>query len=178
LKGQKPAAFDLLYWNSDSTNLPGPFACWYMRNLYLDNSLRLPGKLAMCGERVDIGALDMPVYILATREDHIVPWRSSYLGTRMLGGKARFVLGASGHIAGVINPANKNKRSFWINDNLASEPEDWLAAAEENPGSWWNDWAAWMKPLLGAARAPRKPSSVKYKPIEPAPGRYVKERAI
>ncbi|MDR2838976.1 MAG: class I poly(R)-hydroxyalkanoic acid synthase [Azonexus sp.] len=178
LKGQKPPAFDLLYWNSDSTNLPGPFACWYMRNLYLDNSLRQPGKLEMCGERIDLRTLKMPVYLLATREDHIVPWRSSYLGTKMLGGKKRFVLGASGHIAGVINPASKNKRSFWINDDLSGEPEKWLAAAEEKPGSWWNDWAAWLKPMTGSLRAPRSPGSVKYKPIEPAPGRYVKERVI
>ncbi|MCL2344566.1 MAG: class I poly(R)-hydroxyalkanoic acid synthase [Desulfobulbus sp.] len=178
LKGQKPPAFDLLYWNSDSTNLPGPFACWYMRNLYLDNNLRLPGKLEMCGVRVNLGDLDMPVYLLATREDHIVPWRSAYLGARLFGGKARFVLGASGHVAGVINPASKNKRSFWINPNLKNDAEGWLAAAEEKPGSWWNDWAAWLKPLTGATRAQRLPGSVKYKPIEPAPGRYVKERAI
>ncbi len=178
LKGQKPPAFDLLYWNSDSTNLPGPFACWYMRNLYLDNSLRVPGKLEMCGQRVNLGDLDIPVYLLATREDHIVPWQSSYLGTRMLGGKARFVLGASGHIAGVINPASKNKRSFWVNEDLGSDPEGWFAAAEEKPGSWWADWAAWLKPLSGAARSPRKPGSARYKPIEAAPGRYVKERAV
>ncbi|MDR2188298.1 MAG: class I poly(R)-hydroxyalkanoic acid synthase [Azonexus sp.] len=178
LKGQKPPAFDLLYWNSDSTNLPGPFACWYMRNLYLDNNLRTPGKLTMCGEKIDLKTLKMPVYLLATREDHIVPWRSSYLGTKLLGGKKRFVLGASGHIAGVINPASKNKRSFWINDNLRGGPEAWLAAAEEKPGSWWNDWAAWLKPMTGSLRAPRSPGSVKYKPIEPAPGRYVKERVI
>jgi polyhydroxyalkanoate synthase len=178
LKGQKPQAFDLLYWNSDSTNLPGPFACWYMRNLYLENNLRVPGKLHMCGQRVDLGTLDMPVYLLATREDHIVPWQSAYLSTRLLGGKARFVLGASGHIAGVINPASKNKRSFWINEDVKSDAEGWLAAAEEKKGSWWADWASWLKPLAGDLRAPRKPGNTKYKPIEPAPGRYVRERAV
>lgn len=178
LKGQKPQAFDLLYWNSDSTNLPGPFACWYMRNLYLDNSLREPGKLEMCGQRVDLGKVDMPVYLLATREDHIVPWQSAYQSTRLLGGEVRFVLGASGHIAGVINPASKNKRSFWVNDNVKTDAENWLTAAEEQKGSWWSDWAAWLKPLAGELRAPRKPGSTKYKPIEPAPGRYVKERAV
>ena len=178
LKGQKPQAFDLLYWNSDSTNLPGPFACWYMRNMYLDNSLREPGKLTMCGEKVDLGSLDMPVYLLATREDHIVPWQSSYLGTRLLQGKLRFVLGASGHIAGVINPARKNKRSYWINDDTSLAAEAWLAGAEEKPGSWWSDWAAWLKPLSGEQRTPRKTGNTKYKPVEPAPGRYVKERAV
>jgi polyhydroxyalkanoate synthase len=178
LKGQKPKAFDLLYWNSDSTNLPGPFACWYMRNLYLDNSLRVPGKLKMCGQQVDLGSLDMPVYFLATREDHIVPWQSAYEGTRLLNGKARFVLGASGHIAGVINPASKNKRSYWVNESLNLDAEAWFAASEENKGSWWNDWAAWLKPLAGKARSPRTLGSSTHQAIEPAPGRYVKERAV
>ncbi len=178
LKGQKPQAFDLLYWNSDSTNLPGPFACWYMRNMYLENNLRVPGKLQMCGELVDLAKLDMPVYLLATREDHIVPWQSAYESTRILGGKIRFVLGASGHIAGVINPASKNKRSYWINDDVKTDANGWIAGATEMKGSWWSDWAAWLKPLSGEQRAPRKPGNTKYKPIEPAPGRYVKERAV
>ena len=178
LKGQKPQAFDLLYWNSDSTNLPGPFAAWYMRNMYLENNLRVPGKLTMCGQKVDLGSLDMPVYLLATREDHIVPWQSAYQSTRLLKGKARFVLGASGHIAGVINPVSKNKRSYWINDEVQSEAAGWLTAAEEKKGSWWSDWATWLLPLSGEQRAPRKPGNTKYKPIEPAPGRYVKERAV
>ncbi len=178
LKGQKPQAFDLLYWNSDSTNLPGPFACWYMRNLYHDNNLRVPGKLEMCGVKVDLGSLNMPVYLLATREDHIVPWQSAYQSTRILGGKVRFVLGASGHIAGVINPASKNKRSYWINEDVKIDAAGWLTAAEEKKGSWWTDWAAWLQPLSGEQRAPRKPGNTKYKPIEPAPGRYVRERAV
>ncbi len=178
LKGQKPQAFDLLYWNSDSTNLPGPFACWYMRNLYHDNSLRVPGKLTMCGVQPDLGSLDMPVYLLATREDHIVPWQSAYLSTGILGGKTRFVLGASGHIAGVINPASKNKRSYWTNEASGVDADTWLAAAEEHKGSWWTDWAAWLKPFSGTQRAPRKLGNAKFKPIEPAPGRYVKERAV
>ena len=179
LKGEKPPAFDLLYWNADSTNLPGPFACWYMRNLYHDNNLRVPGKLEMCGARIDIGRLDMPVYLLATREDHIVPWQSAYQSTRLLGGKVRFVLGASGHIAGVINPAAKNKRSYWVNPDVKVDAEAWLAVAEEKKGSWWTDWAAWLKPLAGDERSPRaKLGNAKYKPIEPAPGRYVRERAV
>jgi polyhydroxyalkanoate synthase subunit PhaC len=178
LKGQKPQAFDLLYWNSDSTNLPGPFACWYMRNLYHDNSLRTPGKLEMCGQKLDLGRLDMPVYLLATREDHIVPWQSAYESTRLLQGNIRFVLGASGHIAGVINPASKNKRSFWVNDDVKLASDAWLDGAEEKKGSWWPDWAAWLKGHTGALRAARKLGNDKYKPIEPAPGRYVKERVV
>jgi len=178
LKGQKPQAFDLLYWNSDSTNLPGPFACWYMRNMYLENRLREPGALSMCGEKVDLGALDMPVYLLATREDHIVPWQSAYQGTRLLGGPVRFVLGASGHIAGVINPVSKNKRSYWVNDDVKNDADGWLTAASEMKGSWWADWAGWLQAYSGEQRAARKVGTTKYKAIEPAPGRYVKERAV
>jgi polyhydroxyalkanoate synthase len=178
LKGQKPQAFDLLYWNSDSTNLPGPFACWYMRNLYHNNSLRIPGKLEMCGEKADLARVDMPSYILATREDHIVPWQTAYQSTRLLGGESKFVLGASGHIAGVVNPASKNKRSFWHGGDLKSDPETWLSQAEEAKGSWWVDWSAWLANHAGGQVAARgKLGATKYKEIEPAPGRYVKEKA-
>ena len=178
LKGEKPPAFDLLYWNGDSTNLPGPFVCWYMRNLYLNNNLRDPGKLEMCGVRVDLGRVDVPNYILATREDHIVPWQTSYVGTRLLGGDSRFVLGASGHIAGVINPASKNKRSFWVNEDLCGDADAWLAAAQEQKGSWWSDWSRWLQQFAKGERAARsKLGNTKYREIEAAPGRYVKEKA-
>ena len=178
LKGQKPQAFDLLYWNGDSTNLPGPFACWYMRNLYLDNSLRVPGKLEMCGQRVDLGAVSIPNYLLATREDHIVPWQTSYKGTGLLGGPSKFVLGASGHIAGVVNPASKNKRSYWVNSELVADADGWLAAAEEKKGSWWSDWSEWLKQFAnGEVAARKKLGNAKFKQIEVAPGRYVKEKA-
>ncbi|MGB4466971.1 MAG: class I poly(R)-hydroxyalkanoic acid synthase [Azovibrio sp.] len=179
LKGQKPQAFDLLYWNSDSTNLPGPFACWYMRNLYHDNSLRIPGKLEMCGVKVDLSKLEMPTYLFAAREDHIVPWHSAYQSTRLLSGRTRFVLGASGHIAGVINPASKNRRSYWIHDDVKMDSESWLGAAQEQKGSWWNDWALWIKEHgAGEKAAPKKPGNARYKAIEAAPGRYVKERVV
>jgi len=178
LKGNKPAAFDLLYWNSDSTNLPGPFAAWYLRHLYLENSLREPGKLVMCGVRVDLGKIDMPHFMLATREDHIVPWASSYLGCRHLGGESTFVLGASGHIAGVINPAARNKRSYWINDSQTDKPEEWLSNATEVPGSWWPRWIDWLGQFAGGQVAARgRLGSKDYPPGEPAPGRYVKEKA-
>jgi len=181
LKGNKPAPFDLLYWNSDSTNLPGPFTAWYLRNLYLENSLREPGKLLMCGVKADLGRVDMPAFILATREDHIVPWQSSYLGRKLLGGQTTFVLGASGHIAGVINPAAKNKRSHWINNNASDASADadaWLAAATEVKGSWWQRWADWLKQFAdGEVNARGRMGNKKYPPGEPAPGRYVKEKA-
>jgi len=178
LKGKQPPAFDLLYWNSDSTNLPGPFACWYLRNLYLENGLRVADQLEMCGVKVDLGRIQAPNYVLATREDHIVPWKSSYLGTRLLGGKSRFVLGASGHIAGVINPASKNKRSFWLNEGEQNNADQWLNGAQEHQGSWWHDWSKWLKQFADGECAARiKPGNVKYKPVEPAPGRYVKEKS-
>ncbi|MFH1604628.1 MAG: class I poly(R)-hydroxyalkanoic acid synthase [Pseudomonadota bacterium] len=177
LKGRTPAAFDILYWNADSTNLPGPMYCWFVRNMYLDNKLREPGKLVVCGVPVDLGAIRLPTYILATREDHIVPWNTAYLSTRHLKGDTRFVLGASGHVAGVINPASKNRRSYWTNDDLSGSAEEWLAGAEETPGSWWSNWDTWLERFSGGARAaPKKPGNAKFKPIEPAPGKYVKVR--
>jgi len=177
LKGRTPAAFDILYWNADSTNLPGPMYCWYVRNMYLENNLREPGKLSMCGVPVDLGAIGLPTYILATREDHIVPWKTAYLSTRHLKGDTRFVLGASGHVAGVINPPSKNRRSYWTNDSLSAGADDWLAGAAENKGSWWPSWNAWLEGFSGGERAaPKKPGNAGFKPIEPAPGRYVKVR--
>lgn len=178
LKGGKPAAFDLLYWNSDSTNLSGPFAAWYLRNTYLENNLRVPGKLSMCGVPADLGRVAMPAFILATREDHIVPWRTSYLGRSLLGGETTFVLGASGHIAGVINPAAKNKRSHWVNDGMAVSADEWLAGATEVKGSWWPRWSEWLKTHSGGeAKARGRLGSKAYPVGEAAPGRYVKEKA-
>jgi len=178
LKGKAPEAFDLLYWNADATNLPGPMYAWYLRNLYLENSLCVPDRLTMCGASVDLGKVDMPSYVLATQEDHIVPWRSAYRTTQLVGGKTQFVLGASGHIAGVINPASKNKRSYWTGGKLGDDPERWLASAQAAQGSWWTHWMRWQKPQAGKSVAARtKLGNAKHKPIEPAPGRYVKARA-
>jgi polyhydroxyalkanoate synthase len=181
LMGVGPAAFDLLYWNSDSTNLPGPMYCQYVRDTYLNNRLREPGAVVNCGVPVDLGKVRVPSFILATREDHIVPWRAAYRSVHLLGGDKTFVLGASGHVAGVINPPDKHRRSYWISAPGAAypeSPEDWLAAAESRPGSWWPAWRAWLDAYRGGARrAPARAGNAKYKPIEPAPGRYVKERA-
>lgn len=178
LKGNKPQAFDLLYWNSDSTNLPGPFLTWYLRNMYLENNLRVPGKLKMLGVKVDLGKVDVPAYLLAAREDHIVPWKSAYHARALLGGETTFVLGASGHIAGAINPASKNRRSYWTSASAVADPDEWLETAAEHKGSWWLHWIEWLKVRGGKQVAARgRPGNVRYNPIEPAPGRYVKERA-
>jgi polyhydroxyalkanoate synthase len=178
LLGGKPAAFDLLYWNADSTNLPGPMYCYYLRNTYLENNLRVPGKLTNCGVPVDLGRVKLPMFGLATREDHIVPWRSAYRTLHLLGGDDKtFVLGASGHIAGVVNPASKNRRSHWVGSPYPREPEEWLASATEEKGSWWPRWKEWLDSHGGGSRkAPAHSGNAKYKPIEPAPGRYVRHR--
>ena len=178
LKGGKPPAFDLLFWNADSTNLPGPFAAWYLRHLYLENSLRVPGKLAMCGTHADLRRVDMPAFLYASREDHIVPWKTSYQSRGILGGKTVFTMGASGHIAGVINHPAKNKRSFWTSESRSRDPETWLEAAVEHKGSWWPRWTEWLagfggKPCVARGRL----GNAAYKPSEPAPGRYVKQPA-
>jgi len=180
LKGETPPPFDLLYWNSDSTNLPGPMFCWYLRNTYLENHLIEPGKLTVCGQKVDLGKIDTPTYVYGSREDHIVPWDSAYRSTQVLKNKVRFVLGASGHIAGVINPPAKGKRSHWIGATAAlpAQHKDWFDKAKEHPGSWWTDWSAWLKSHAGKQiAAPKTPGNRQYKPIEAAPGRYVKQKA-
>jgi polyhydroxyalkanoate synthase len=178
LKGEAPPAFDLLYWNGDATNLPGPMYCWYLRHTYLQDDLKKPGLLTVCGEKLDLGSVKAPVFIYASREDHIVPWKAAYASTRVMSGKKRFVLGASGHIAGVINPPAKKKRNYWMNNTLPATADSWLDTATEVPGSWWGNWAGWLEPLSGAlVAAPKAPGSRKYPPIEPAPGRYVKQKA-
>jgi polyhydroxyalkanoate synthase len=178
LKGETPPPFDLLYWNSDSTNLPGPMYSWYLRNTYFENNLVKPGKCTVCGEKVDLRLVDVPVYIYGSREDHIVPIGGAYMSTRYLPGKKRFVMGASGHIAGVINPPASNKRSYWTNDKLPQAHAEWLKGAKEHAGSWWPDWWSWLKPFGGKQIAvPKRYGRGGYKAIEPAPGRYVKARA-
>ena len=185
LKGNEPPAFDLLYWNADSTNLPGPMFCWYLRNMYLENNLRESGKLTVCGVPIDLGSIDAPVFVFGSKEDHIVPWTAAFESMAILNPKKpkanRFVLGASGHIAGVINPASKNKRSYWTNDgNGKARPATasaWFEGATEHKGSWWPEWAKFLADNAGKdIKAPAKPGNAAFKPIEPAPGRYVKVR--
>jgi polyhydroxyalkanoate synthase len=186
LKGKDPHAFDLLYWNADSTNLPGPMFCWYLRNTYLENKLREPGALTVCGVPVDLGKIEAPVFVYGSREDHIVPWDAAFASMQLLNPKKpkanRFVMGASGHIAGVINPASKNKRSYWVNDtNGKARPKtaaEWIAGSTEHKGSWWPEWAKFLAQHGGQQVAPpAAPGSESYPVIEAAPGRYVKARA-
>jgi polyhydroxyalkanoate synthase len=177
LKGLKPAAFDLLYWNSDSTDLPGPMFAYYLRNMYLENNLRVPGKLTTCGVPVDLSRLAIPVYAVAASDDHIVPWRSAYASARLLPGAVRFVLAASGHVAGIINPAGGARRSYrTAPDGLPENPDSWFAASASQPGSWWTDWSAWSAAHGGRRVAARSTlGNARHPEIEPAPGRYVTE---
>jgi polyhydroxyalkanoate synthase len=186
LKGKEPPAFDLLYWNADSTNLPGPMFCWYLRNTYLENRLKQPGELQVCGVQVDLGKVAAPVFVYGSKEDHIVPWEAAFASMSLLNPKDgkgnKFVLGASGHIAGVINPASKNKRSYWVNEKTGKArpktPEAWSAGATEHKGSWWPQWDAFLAQHGGEqVAAPSSPGNSKYASIEAAPGRYVKVRA-
>ena len=180
LKGETPPPFDLLYWNSDATNLPGPYYAWYLRNTYLENNLIKPGVATVCGEKIDLRRLDMPVYLYGSREDHIVPIEGAYASSQVLPGKKRFVMGASGHIAGVINPPAKNKRSHWIRTDgkLPKSHVEWLKGAKEHPGSWWTDWSLWLKGNAGKqVAAPKSYGRGKYKVLMPAPGNYVLAKA-
>ena len=178
LKGNSPPPFDLLYWNGDSTNLPGPMYCWYLRHTYLQNDLAKPGALKVCGESIDLGKITCPTYIYASREDHIVPWHSAYQSTQILKGPVRFVMGASGHIAGVINPPHKKKRNYWTNSQLPKKSEQWLKGAEEIAGSWWPDYSEWLTQYAGKkVAAPSEYGGGKHKKLVAAPGTYVKEKA-
>jgi polyhydroxyalkanoate synthase len=186
LKGKTPPAFDMLYWNADSTNLPGPMFCWYLRNTYLEDKLKVPGALSVAGVPVDLGRIDCPVFLYGSKEDHIVPWEAAFASMHLLNPKKpkqnRYVLGASGHIAGVINPAAKNKRSHWVNEtqgrNRPKTAAEWIAGATEKKGSWWPEWAKFLTENGGKEVAPpATPGNEHHRPIEPAPGRYVKARA-
>jgi polyhydroxyalkanoate synthase subunit PhaC len=183
LKGETPVSFDLLYWNGDGTNLPGPFFTWYFRNMYLENKLCIPKALTCLGQKVDLGSIKTPTYLYASRDDHIVPWRSGYKSSGLLKGENRFVLGASGHIAGVINPPEKNRRNYWVAGNQAAgakarSAEDWFDSATEVQGSWWPDYTAWLADFGGKkVKASAVFGNAEHKPTKAAPGTYVKVRA-
>jgi polyhydroxyalkanoate synthase len=176
LKGKKPLPFDLLYWNSDATRMPAANHSFYLRNCYLENRLS-QGTMEIAGKTLDLSAVKIPIYNLATREDHIAPAKSVFLGSGGFGGPVRFVVSGSGHIAGVINPPAAGKYQYWTGGKPAGSLEAWLAKAKEHPGSWWPDWVEWLRGLDGAEVPAREPGGGKIKPIEDAPGSYVKVRA-
>jgi polyhydroxyalkanoate synthase len=178
LLGKEPFPFDLLYWNSDSTRMPAAMHSFYLRNMYQKNLLVEPGGITLQGVPIDLGKIKTPTYIIATKEDHIAPWTSVYAGTQLYKGPRRFVLGASGHIAGVVNPPAANKYGYWTNDALPPDPEAWLAGAEKHDGSWWTDWQRWVAPHGGAMVPARTPGDGALTIIEDAPGSYVKQRAM
>lgn len=179
LKGKTPPPFDILYWNGDSTNMTSAMYTWYLRNMYLENNLAKPGGVELCGVKIDLGKIDCPVYFLSAVEDHIAPWKTTFIGTELVKqGNVEFVLAASGHVAGVINPANKNKRHFWKDGELGQGADHWLETATEVPGSWWSHWDAWLKSQGNKTiDAPAKLGSEKYPELEAAPGSFVLAKA-
>ena len=176
LLGNDPFPFDLLYWNADSTRMPARMHSFYLRKMYQENLLAVPGGISLAGVPIDLRKIKTPAYFLSTREDHIAPWKSTYRGTQLLSGPKRFVLAASGHIAGVVNPPEGGKYSHWINQDLPPDPEAWFKGATEIAGSWWPDWHRWVSAQAKAQVPARAPGDGKLKPIEDAPGSYVKVR--
>jgi polyhydroxyalkanoate synthase len=178
LLGKEPFPFDLLYWNSDSTRMPAAMHSFYLHKMYQENLLSKPGGITLQGVPVDLGRIKTPSYIVATKEDHIAPWRSVYAGSLLYKGPRRFVLGASGHIAGVINPPAANKYGYWTNDQPAADPEAWLEGAEQHDGSWWADWQTWVAAHGGKQVPARAPGDRALPATEDAPGSYVRMRAM
>jgi polyhydroxyalkanoate synthase len=176
LLGKDPFPFDLLYWNSDSTRMPAVMHSFYLRKMYQENLLVRPGGITLKGVPIDLRKVQTPSFFLSTKEDHIAPWRSTYATTQLFKGPVRFVLSASGHIAGVVNPPAAKKYSHWINPKLPPDPDKWLEGATQHDGSWWPEWQRWVEKYAGGKVPARRPGDGKLKPIEDAPGAYVKVR--
>jgi polyhydroxyalkanoate synthase len=176
LMGRSPFPFDLLYWNSDSTRMPAAMHSFYLRNMYLKNLLREPGGITLNRVPIDVAKVDLPLFFVATVEDHIVPWRTVYAGVKLFPGPKRFVLAGSGHIAGIVNPPAANKYHYWTNDKLPGDPEQWLRDARQHPGSWWTDWGEWVAAHGGGKVPARVPGTGGLPAIEDAPGSYVRAR--
>ena len=177
LLGKDPFPFDLLFWNSDSTRMPAAMHAFYLRNMYLENKLATPGGVTLAGTPIDLTRIDVPAYMISTREDHIAPWKATYAATQMYKGPIRFVLSASGHIAGVINPPSANKYYYWTNSQSPKDPDAWFDKATQHEGSWWPDWDAWVKKQSGKKTVPaRVPGDGKLPALDDAPGTYVKVR--
>jgi polyhydroxyalkanoate synthase len=177
LLGQDPFPFDLLYWNDDSTRMPARMHSFYLRRMYQQNDLIKPGAIELNGVKLDLRKIKVPTYMISTREDHIAPWKSTYRATQIYSGPVRFVLAASGHIAGVVNPPDSGKYSHWINEELPRDPEDWLRGATELAGSWWPDWHRWVTAGADERVPARAPGEGGLRAVEDAPGRYVRVMA-
>jgi polyhydroxyalkanoate synthase len=173
LLGKDPFPFDLLYWNADSTRMPARMHSFYLRNMYLKNLLGEPGGIELDGVPIDLSASKVPSYFISTVEDHIAPWQGTYKGAKYLGGPVRFVLGGSGHIAGIVNPPASKKYHYWTNDSLPATPEEWFAGAQQIPGSWWEDWQAWIDRHNGGEKVPAR---IPQNALEDAPGSYAMQR--
>ena len=173
LMGKDPFPFDLLYWNSDSTRMPARMHSFYLRNMYLKNKLGVPGAVTLAGEPIDLSKVTVPAYFISTVEDHIAPWKTTYEGATYLGSEVRFVLGGSGHIAGIVNPPAAKKYHYWTNDSFADTPDAWFEGATQHPGSWWEDWQRW---IAQQNRGDKVPARIPSKAIEDAPGSYVMQR--
>jgi polyhydroxyalkanoate synthase len=176
LLGKDPFPFDLLYWNSDATRMPAKMHTFYLRNMYIKNLLARPGGITLGGESIDMSKVTTPACFVSAMEDHIAPWRSTYMGAKLLGGPVKFILGGSGHIAGIVNPPASNKYQYWTTDKLAASADEWLAGAQRNPGSWWPAWSEWVSRFAGEKIAARTAGQGKLKIIEDAPGSYAKLR--
>mgnify|MGYP006271155485 CR=1 FL=1 len=176
LLGKDPFPFDLLFWNSDSTRMPAAMHSFYLRNMYINNLLREPGGINLNGVPIDLTKVKTPLYFASTIEDHIAPWKSTYAGAKLFKSDVRFTLGGSGHIAGIVNPPAANKYGYWTNDELPATPQQWFDGASQHPGSWWSDWAEWIKQHAGDKLPARIPGKGKLKALEDAPGSYVKLR--
>jgi polyhydroxyalkanoate synthase len=176
LLGKEPFPFDLLYWNSDATRMPSAMHSFYLRNMYQENRLVRPGGIAIHHEPIDLTQIKTPTFILATKEDHIAPWKSSYSATQFYKGPVKFCLSGSGHVAGVVNPPEAHKYGFWTNPKLPKNPEAWLEGATRTPGSWWPEWDRWVQKFSGGTVPARQPGAGKLTAIEDAPGSYVKMR--
>jgi polyhydroxyalkanoate synthase len=176
LMGKGPFPFDLLYWNADSTRMPARMHSFYLRNMYIKNLMGVPGGIELDGVPIDLAKVKLPAYFISTVEDHIAPWKTTYKGSQYLGGKTRFVLGGSGHIAGIVNPPAAKKYHYWTNDALPGTAEEWFAGAKQHPGSWWEDWQRWIEPHGGGKAPARIPGEGALKALEDAPGSYAMMR--
>ena len=172
LLGKEPPAFDLLYWNNDGTRMAATAHSFYLRNTYFENNLVEPNKIVLKGVPINLGKIRQDIYAVGTQQDHIVPWKGAWRITQLAGGSVRFVLGASGHIAGVASPPAKSK-GYWTNDKPAKTADEWFATAEQHKGGWWTDWVEWLQPRSGEKVAPPSMGSAAHPPIVPAPGTYV-----